>query len=48
VSVFQILEGKISIGLRVVLTCCRLGLSDYLMEKVVERLREEEKVERKG
>ena len=30
------------------LTGCRLGLSDYLMRKVVERLREEEEKEMKG
>jgi hypothetical protein len=35
-------------GVRIVLTRCRLGLSDYLMGKVVKRLREEEKKEKSG
>ena len=30
------------------LTCCRLGLSDFLRGKLVERLKEEEKKELRG
>lgn len=30
-------------AVRFILTFCRLGLSDYIRERLIERLREEEK-----